>query len=81
MEYVEKRIKHGIHYLTISLVTAIFVLVLLYPRVNTYLMRSAGSYVIYMLLFAVLVGLIVYVTERILVDVLGSNHLTTYVPV
>ena len=78
---MEKRIKHGIHYLTISLVTAIFVLILLYPKVNTYLMRSAGSYVMYMLLMAILIGFIVYITERIIVDVLGHNHLTTYVPI
>lgn len=68
MEYIEKRVNYSTTYLTVSLMAAAFVVILLYPPVNNFFMRSSGSYVIYMLVMAIIMGLVVYVSERINAD-------------
>lgn len=68
MDYIEKRVDYSTTYLTVSLMAAAFIIILLYPPVNNFFMRSSGSYVIYMLVMAIIMGLVVYVSERINAD-------------
>lgn len=66
-----KNVRCGAHYLSLALLTASLVIILLYKPVNMFIMRSSGSYVVYMLVFALIIGLSVYIFERIMVDIFG----------
>lgn len=65
MDYIEKRVNYSTTYLTVALMAAAVIIIILYPPVSQFLMRSSGSYVMYMLVVAILLGLTVYVSERV----------------
>lgn len=65
-KHLERSWREHDHFFSIALATAAFVIFLLYPPVQRYLLHSARSYAIYMILMGILVGGYVYIIERLI---------------
>jgi len=78
MDAIQKKVCQGLKYLTVALIAGSFAIILLHPRINGCLMRSSGSYSMYMGVFALLIAVVVYLTERLLADVFGADSTACY---
>ena len=78
MDELQRKINKGAKYLTVALMAAAFTVIFLYPPINSFLMRSSRSYVMYSVVFALLIALVVYGTERLLADVFGVDGTQCY---